>query len=363
MENIHFDPNELDIANNIVDNIRNGSLMNRNMASIDRITQIYFSKNHNNSHQEEQVIDFLFECLDRYGSDASILFRHVVNSKKVNDIIKRLHDDYEGVFEWNMVNHCLFENTNSLVSANKHMKIIIFIISTLLICFSIYMYLHVNKLNALIKDDENRMKKLNKSMTKLQEKNALLTKEYNEQIDSNKKHKEEKKALVQKLNDRCKTSNEMQIQLSLNKEIINQKDMLLQKLTEKVANCKYEQKQISCEMSQQIPKIKKQKKFSLKHAIVLFIFLNQYIAVDEAKELPNDDVKIAKAILIIQFFFLLFFNSTYFCISVFSFFLSFTLGAFFAQFQEMNINKSTKNIFSCVCLAEVYKFLVLSHII
>lgn len=160
-----------------------------------------------------------------------------------------------------------------------------------------------------------------------------------------------------KLATKCK------IQLSLNKEIINQKDMLLQKLTDKVADCKHEQKQISCEMSQQIPKIKKQKKFCLKHAIVLFIFLNQYVAVDEAKELPNDDVGITKAILIIQFFFLIIFNSTNFCISVFSFFLSFTLCVFFAEFHDMDINQSTKNIFSSVFLAEIYKFLVLSHII
>lgn len=243
------------------------------------------------------------------------------------------------------------------------MKIIIVFISALLICFSFYIYLHVNKLNALIKDDENRMAKLNKSMNKLQEKNELLTNEYNEQIDANKKHKVEKKALEQKLNDRCETSNEMQIQLSLNKEIINQKDMMLQKLTDKVADCKHEQKQISCEMPQQIPKIKKQKKFCLKHAIVLFIFLNQYVAVDEAKELPNGDVGFTKSILIIQFFFLLFFNSTNFCISVFSFFLSFTLCAFLAKFHDMDINESTKNIFSSVFLAEIYKFLVLSHII
>lgn len=53
---------EESIALNLIDNINEGYLINRDLSSIDRIISIYFAQS-NETIENDQIIDFLFNCM------------------------------------------------------------------------------------------------------------------------------------------------------------------------------------------------------------------------------------------------------------------------------------------------------------
>ena len=75
---------------------------------IDRILKKYLINNN-----DQNIIEFLFKCLDKYKRQASVLFLNIKMDNQSNDLIIRLMNDYSDVFDFNMVNLRSILNTSS----------------------------------------------------------------------------------------------------------------------------------------------------------------------------------------------------------------------------------------------------------
>lgn len=135
-----YDIEELNVALNLSKNINQGALLARDLPSINRIIKIYFSFRQKNPKEEKQVIDFLFNCLDLYGKKASVLFSHCKSKHYRSYIIDRLYCKYEDIFDFNYINHSLFENSVEMKQTFKRKITIRNIIIIFLIILISYLY-------------------------------------------------------------------------------------------------------------------------------------------------------------------------------------------------------------------------------
>ena len=142
--NVEHNPEELKIALNLISNIKDRSLFSRKLNSIDRIIEIYFSFQTHNAEEEKQVIDFLFECLDSFGKEASILFSHIKSTQYRSYIFNRLHQNYSDKFDFNAIKNLLFEENKVSSNQQKNKYLIIGII--LLILYIIFLIYENNKI-------------------------------------------------------------------------------------------------------------------------------------------------------------------------------------------------------------------------
>lgn len=79
-----------------------GDLLELKINIIYDILSIY-KKNTNQNVEDEQIINFIFACLDEKGRDASILFTFVDFGEDHMKLIGELIDNYESVFDFNFL--------------------------------------------------------------------------------------------------------------------------------------------------------------------------------------------------------------------------------------------------------------------
>lgn len=137
----------IDSKKRIIRSIIKNELINQGIKSIDNITRTIFSqKNDLNSNDEKVLTEFLFQCLDVYGKDASILFSNIDFFKKRDNIIKRLHENYKDKFDFDVIKASLFEISFKYLDMKSIMTFYfyfsLFLISILLILFQ---FRNINK--------------------------------------------------------------------------------------------------------------------------------------------------------------------------------------------------------------------------
>lgn len=166
------DPEELRIALNLVKNIKENNLLIRNLDSIDRIFKLYFNQINRNQSEEKLIVNFIFQCIDTYGINASSLFRYLRNSNEKNDIIHRFHQNYEEKFSFNIINSFLFENSNEKIeSNNEERKMSVLIFSLVFSFFILFLFFIRNSdLKKKIVEYEKVNKNLQDTILKIGEK-------------------------------------------------------------------------------------------------------------------------------------------------------------------------------------------------
>lgn len=92
------------------------------------------------------MIDFLFDYLDKHNVDGSVLFRHLNKSCLKDQALKRLHDNYQGKFNFDLVNASLFENSYQNIQTSNTLKILTCILFFILFIF-IFKYEYTEKNN------------------------------------------------------------------------------------------------------------------------------------------------------------------------------------------------------------------------
>lgn len=155
-----YSQEEVQIALNLVQHIHNKDLNQCSISSLDRIIHIYYLQNNHNKTEEKQVIEFLFQCLDDYGPDASILFSYLSKSSERENVIKKLYEDYKEKFDFNFINSSLFESSYKMLKDRQKNKIINFfflLVFLIIIPLSISFYLRYRELE-LMKNKEEIVK-------------------------------------------------------------------------------------------------------------------------------------------------------------------------------------------------------------
>lgn len=76
--------------------------------------------------QSQEMIDFLFKCLDRFGQEASVLFKSVDFNSASSEVIRRLFTDYSDKFDFHFINTNLLKNfyeiENRIIEGQESMK-------------------------------------------------------------------------------------------------------------------------------------------------------------------------------------------------------------------------------------------------
>ena len=84
---------------------------------LNRIFQNYHKKIESNKNQQnQQIIEFLFKVIDKYGKDGSILFNNIDFQKENIYVINRLLNEYSDIFDFNMINSTLLKTTAEISS-------------------------------------------------------------------------------------------------------------------------------------------------------------------------------------------------------------------------------------------------------
>lgn len=105
------------ISQNLENLIDQKQLLSLPISNLDRI----FRKMKNDVNIEK-ITSFLFQCLDKYGRNASVLFSHVDFKKQKINVVKSLINEYKDVFDFNMINSTLFETNSEMMSEFARIK-------------------------------------------------------------------------------------------------------------------------------------------------------------------------------------------------------------------------------------------------
>lgn len=89
------------ISEHFPDYINNDQLLSINISILYRIFTKYQTKNQTN---ENEILDFLFKCLDKYGKEASVLFTNINFDNIYSDHLNRLLTDYSNIFDFHYIN-------------------------------------------------------------------------------------------------------------------------------------------------------------------------------------------------------------------------------------------------------------------
>lgn len=137
---------EVDIALKLPESIKENDLISRDLPSLDRIIEIYFEQKNLKKEDEKEVVDFLFYYLDKHGPDGSVLFRHLKRSSLQEKVLQRLHDNYQGKFNFDLVNSTFFESSYQSIQTMSKLKIITFILTLILFTY-IFKYEYTKNCN------------------------------------------------------------------------------------------------------------------------------------------------------------------------------------------------------------------------
>ena len=208
---------EDNIAKHLANNLQREEFKNRDLASIDRIIELYYTKYNNNASEEKKVISFLFSYLKEKKEPASILFRHIKNSPERYNIVTRLYHEHRYDFNFDVISSSVFLSAFDLIKINEKLKKILYFFSIfipLLLIISITSYFRANSLKI---EFEKQLK----------EKDIEMQKE----ITSKEKLENEIKIIQEKYEKDKKTKDQLGIEIStlkqnLKKEIITIKEKL-----------------------------------------------------------------------------------------------------------------------------------------
>ena len=227
------------IASNLFDYINNDQLLDLPISVLYRI--INNSKldiNKLNETNKNQLIDFLFKCLDKHGKKASILFLNLDVENQRIELFSKLNNEYSNVFDFNMINHeFLMKTTTDLLSK----------LSQLERNYSESIS-QVNQVLEQIKDEKQKQKEsfdLFKNYAQEQLKNEI--EKLNEYFQSLKKQIEDERKKEQDFTDSFKKS--AQEQLNNESEKLNE---YFQNLKKQIEDEKKKQKYLNYSFKQSI---------------------------------------------------------------------------------------------------------------
>ena len=112
------------IAANIFDYINNDQLLNLPISILYRIiNNPKLDINNLNETNKNQLIDFLFKCLNKYKKEASILFLNLDLENQRIEIFSKLINEYSNIFDFNMINpKFLMKTSKELLSELSLLK-------------------------------------------------------------------------------------------------------------------------------------------------------------------------------------------------------------------------------------------------
>lgn len=132
-----------------------------------------------------EMIDFLFKCLDKHGINASILFSYVDFGAQSIEVVNRLIHNYSTKFDFNMINSTLLKTTTQLTSEVTKMKEDF---STLF-----------SEMKQRFDEQQEEIQKIKKEEN---ERKLLLEEEMNKMREEIEKSKEKEKSPIQKIEEK-----------------------------------------------------------------------------------------------------------------------------------------------------------------
>ena len=121
---IFLEKDEEYIASNLFEYINNEQLLKLPISILYRIiNNPKLNINQLNETNKNQMIDFLFKCLNKYGKKASILFLNLDVENQRIEIFSKLTNEYSEIFDFNMINSkFLMKTTTDLLSELSQLK-------------------------------------------------------------------------------------------------------------------------------------------------------------------------------------------------------------------------------------------------
>ena len=121
---VNIENDEEYISLNFFEYINNEQLLNLPISVLYRIiNNPKLDINQLNETNKNQLIDFLFKCLNKYNKDASILFLNLDLENQRIEIFSKLINEYSDVFDFNMISpKFLMKTTTDLLSEMVQLK-------------------------------------------------------------------------------------------------------------------------------------------------------------------------------------------------------------------------------------------------
>ena len=123
------------ISSHLLEYLEDDRLFSIPISILDRILKNFFKENkeiNNDQSKMKKINEFLLNCLRKYKTKASILFLNINFTKIDRDLIIRLHNEFNEIFDFNMINvKSLFDVTYDLIGEINQIKTNIELISDL----------------------------------------------------------------------------------------------------------------------------------------------------------------------------------------------------------------------------------------
>ena len=110
------------IIANLKEYLKDERLLSLPVSILYNILEKYYSRMAQDEIQEQEIIEFLFKSLDKYGRDASILFSNIDFEKQNIEMMNRLLQEYSNIFDFSKINSTLLKTTTQIVSDMNQMK-------------------------------------------------------------------------------------------------------------------------------------------------------------------------------------------------------------------------------------------------
>lgn len=197
---------EIIIGEKLNEYLNDERLLNLPIAAIDRILKNHLNSK-NDKNENDQIIQFLFKCLDKHKRKASILFLNIDINNQPKDLIIRLINDYSDIFDFNMINLKSILNTSSeLLKELTKVKI--------------EYDQKISEMNQIIEKQKDEMNKLNETRYSIENDFKNLIQKQNQII-------EEQKNELNKLNE---TNNEFKSFIIKQNEINEEHNKIIEKI-------------------------------------------------------------------------------------------------------------------------------------
>lgn len=98
------------ISERFLDYIKDKRIFKINISILYRIIKQYKSHQQKEKQENNDFIKFLFECLDHYGRDASVLFSEIEIDKVQIELVNLLNTKYSKIFDFHFINYSYMKN-------------------------------------------------------------------------------------------------------------------------------------------------------------------------------------------------------------------------------------------------------------
>ena len=216
------------LSENLEEYINDGRLLDLNIPILFRILEKYSKSEKAKNGFNQNIMDFLFKCLDKYKRNASVLFSFI-NIEKIQLYLKRLLTDYSNLFDFHFINSSLlnvvYENQNEMILKEQQMQM-----------EQVEFMKSVNDQLIQLKGELTNMKNLNEKLIDDQKKNEeqysndiksmkdeieKLKTLYNDQINTNKQKEEENIKEIKALKDEIKKFKNFFVAIPYSEQNIN----------------------------------------------------------------------------------------------------------------------------------------------